>query len=152
MRKTIITTAVAAALLGTGIVSTSSLVPQAGHAMAAEGHKHGQGEKHKLGRQPIAGYTVSVILIGEAEPGEHVDFDIKLIDATSDPKALRVWIGTQDGSGSTKAAGTKGKTTYTGEVDVPKPLPEGAKLWVELETDAGVQSGSFEMDKHDHKH
>ena len=151
MRKQLIVATVVAAFVGTGIVSTSSLIPQSGQAMAGEGHKHGK-EKHKLGRQAIGEYTVSVILIGEAEPGEHVDFDIKLIDAKSDPKALRVWIGSQDGAGSTKATGTKGKTTYTGEVDVPKPLPEGSKLWVELETDAGVKTGSFDIDKHDHKH
>ncbi|MBC8105222.1 MAG: hypothetical protein H7Z14_01420 [Anaerolineae bacterium] len=115
-------------------------------------HKHGQGEKHKLGRKAIGDYTVSVNLIGEIEPGGHVDFDIKLIDAKSDPKALRVWIGTEDGSGAKKAEGKKGQTTYTGEVDVPKPLPQGAKLWVELETDAGVKRASYELEEHGHKH
>jgi len=103
-------------------------------------------------REVIGDYTVSVITIGEVEAGGHVDFDIKLIDATTDPKALRAWIGTEDGKGSEKAEGKKGKTTYTGEVKVPKPLPEGAKLWVEVEADAGVKSASYDYDTHDHKH
>ena len=151
MRKSLVVSVVFA-LIGVGVVG-SPVLPGAGLLLAAEsGHQHGKGEKHKLGRQTIGDYTVSVILVGEVEPGEHVDFDIKLIDAKADPKALRVWIGAADASGSTKADGTKGKTTYTGEVDVPKPLPEGARLWVELETDAGVKSGSFEIEKHDHKH
>jgi hypothetical protein len=115
--------------------------------------EHAQGHPHKLGRKPIAGYTVSVILLGEIEPGGHVDFDIKLIDAKNDPKALRVWIGTQDAKGSEKALGKKGKATYTGEVNVPKPLPEGAQMWVELETDAGTASAGYEIEKPgDHKH
>src|SRR5687767_4738792 len=47
-------------------------------SLAAQ-HKHGGGEKHKLGRKTIGDYTVSVIVIGEAEAGAVVDFDIKLI-------------------------------------------------------------------------
>jgi hypothetical protein len=142
---TVLTVAVAAV--------TTTFIPVASQAVAAEPeHKHGTKRKHKLGRQPIGAYTVSVILIGEVEPGEHVDFDIKLIDAKSDPKALRVWIGTQDAAGSMKATGTKVKTTYTGEVTAPSPMPKDAKLWVELETEEGTKSGSFEMEKHNHKH
>ena len=136
--------AIAAVLLTTVIAVAA--------AAAAQDHKHGKGEKHKLGRKVIGDYTVSVITIGEVEPGGHVDFDIKLIEAKTDPKALRVWIGSEDGAGAQKAEGKKGKTTYAGEVNVPKTLPKGAKLWVELETDAGVKSGWYDYDKHDHKH
>jgi hypothetical protein len=113
---------------------------------------HGELEKHKLGRKMIGGYNVSVILMGEVEAGKHVDFDIKLIDAKADPKALRVWVGVEDAKGSKKAAGTKGEATYTGEVDVPNPIPEKAKLWVEIETDGGVSKASFDYETHEHKH
>lgn len=115
-------------------------------------HKHEEKEKHKLGRKEIGGYTVSVILIGEVEAGKHVDFDIKLVDAKTDPKALRVWVGVEDAKGSKKADGAKGTATYTGEVDVPSPIPEKAKLWVEIETANGVSKAAFDYDTHDHKH
>ena len=118
----------------------------------AQEHKHGKDEKHKLGKKPVGEYTVSVIVIGEADPGEKVKFDIKLYQGKTDPKALRVWIGTEDGKGSAKATGSKGTTTYVGEVEVPKPLAADAKLWVELETDAGVKSGSWDLEEHGHKH
>ncbi len=43
-------------------------------AVAGPGdHKHSE-EKHKLGRQKIADYTVSVIMIGEPEAGHSVGF------------------------------------------------------------------------------
>ena len=142
----------AASLIGSGLVATPLHLGTTALHAAEEGHKHGKGEKHKLGRQTIGNYTVSVILIGEVEPGEHVDFDIKLIDAKTDPKALRVWIGTADAAGSEKATGTKGATTYTGEVNAPKPLPAGSKLWVELETEDGTKSGSFAIEESGHKH
>ena len=117
--------------------------------VASPGHS---AEKHKLGRKPIGEYTVSVIVIGEVEAGGHVDFDIKLIDAKTDPSALRVWIGTEDATGSTKAVGKKGKTTYAGEVNVPKPIPAGAKLWVELDTPEGTKRNAWDYDEHGHKH
>lgn len=153
MRKSLITLTAIAAAFAAGTVGPSLVPSGDSQVRAAEGeHKHGPNEKHKLGRKTIGDYTVSVILIGEVEAGGHVDFDIKLIDAKTDPKALRVWIGTEDAAGSEKADGKKGKTTYTGEVKVPATLPEGAKLWVELETDAGVKRGSYNYEHHDHKH
>lgn len=134
----------------TAVQSFASSVPV--KLMLDDTHKHGEVEKHKLGRKKIGDYTVSVILVGEVEAGKHVDFDIKLVDAKTDPKALRVWVGVEDARGSKKADGTKGTATYTGEVDVPTPIPEKAKLWVEIETDAGVSKAAFDYDTHDHKH
>ena len=119
-------------------------------AMAAdEGHKHGEGEKHKLGRQKIGDYAVSVIMIGEAVPGKEAEFDIKLIDAKSDPKALRVWIGTEESK--EKATAKKGEKTYDADAKVPSPLPKGAKVWVEIETEEGTAKGSYAMED-GHKH
>ena len=116
-------------------------------------HKHGDGAMHKLGRQAIGSYTVSVIMRGEPEPGKTINFDIKLIDAKTDPKALRVWIGTEDGQGSEKATATKKTATYGTDAKVPSPLAVGAKAWVEVETDAGVFKGSYAIEEHhDHKH
>lgn len=115
-------------------------------------HKHEEGEKHKLGRQKIGEYTVSVIMVGEAEAGKEVEFDIKLIDAKSDPKAMWVWIGKQDAPDAEKAKATKGEKTYDADVTVPASVSKDAKVWVALETANGVVTGSFEMDKHDHKH
>ena len=123
-------------------------------AVAAEpAHKHGEDEKHKLGRQKIGDYTVSVIMVGEAEAGKAIEFDIKLIDAKTDPKAMRVWIGTEDGAGSVKATATKKTTTYDADAKVPSPLPAGAKVWVEIETDSGTSKGSYALEEaKDHKH
>jgi len=120
-------------------------------AFAEEGHKHGKDEKRKLGRQSIAGYTVSVIIVGDPHEEKSIDFDVKLIDAKTEPKAIRVWIGTEDGAGSTKAALTKKTTTYVGVAAVPSPLPAGSKVWVEIETDAGTNSGSYSIED-GHKH
>ena len=47
----------------------------------------------------------------------------------------------------------KGEKTYAADVTVPKPLPAGAKIWIQGETDSGKARGSFEMESHNgHKH
>ncbi len=114
---------------------------------AAEGQK----EKHKLGRKKIADYTVSVIITGDIHDDKEIEFDVKLFDAKTDPKALRAWIGTEDAKGSEKVELKKKTATFGGVAKVPSPLPDDAKVWVEVETDAGIAKASYE-DKHDHKH
>jgi hypothetical protein len=149
MHRTIKTLAFMA-LVGLPVYAGASS-PSAAMLADDKEHKHGEGEKHKLGRQTIGEYTVSVIMIGEAEAGKTVEFDIKLIDAKTDPKAMRVWVGGENASATDKATAVKGEKTYDADATVPTPLPNGAKVWVELETDKGVVRGSYEM-KHDHKH
>lgn len=118
-------------------------------AMAGPGEH--SSEKHKLGRQKIGDYTVSVIMIGEPEAGHTVDFDIKLFDNEKDPTALRVWIGAEDAKGSDVVELKKKTTTFVGTAKSPDPLPKDWKVWVELQTESGAAKGSYKLE-HDHKH
>ena len=117
--------------------------------VAAQEQEHAD-EPHKLGRQKIGDYTVSVIMIGEAEAGHTVEFDIKLFDNDKDPKALRVWVGLEDGKGSDKVQLQKKTTTFGGKVKVPDPKPQASKVWVEVETENGVAKGSYVVEEHKH--
>lgn len=142
-----------AAVVGVG---AAFVVPSISSSTAVVAAEQGKDEMHKLGRQKVGTVEVSVITFGEVEPGAKVRFSIKIFD-TNEPKAMRVWIGTQDAAGSTRAEGKKESTApngilYAGEVQAPKPIPEGAKLWVELETAAGTHSAGWNYDVHDHKH
>ena len=119
--------------------------------LAEDGQQHGKNEIQKLGRKKIGDYTVSVVMIGEAEAGAKAKFDIKLIDAKTDPKALRVWIGKEDVKAEGKLEATKGENTYTAEVPVPAELST-AVVWVEIETEAGTSRASYLLQQHDHKH
>jgi hypothetical protein len=93
------------------------------------------------------------MITGDFHDDKEITFDVKLIDAKTDPKALRVWIGTEDAKGSEKATLTKKTTTFGGIAKVPTPLPAETKVWVEIETDSGVSKGSYVVEeKHDHKH
>lgn len=60
--------------------------------------------------------------------------------------AVRAWIGAQDAKGSLKAKMELEKDNYHNHIEVPKPLPSGSKLWVEIEDDKGAKAvGSFDL-------
>jgi hypothetical protein len=60
--------------------------------------------------------------------------------------AVRFWIGVQDAKGSIKAKAAIEDGKWHTHVEIPSPLPEGSKLWVEVETSGGKKSpGSFDL-------
>ncbi|MCL4743307.1 MAG: hypothetical protein KJZ54_14015 [Phycisphaerales bacterium] len=130
------------------------------------GHDHGPGGEHAA---PTAGHGGPVIALGEQTIGT---FDVKAtrdegqivagkdapIDVTVTPvagstptaAAVRFWIGTEDGKGSVKAKADienpAEPNRWHTHAEIPNPLPEGSKLWVEIETDSGeVVVGSFDL-------
>lgn len=110
-------------------------------------HKHEEptGPKHELGSQEIAGVTVKVTQIGAIKPGKEAAFVLVLTGAKEKPKAIRAWVGAETpGEGGKEQAEDEGKE-YHAHVEVPEKLPEGAKLWIELETAAGRKVGSFAL-------
>lgn len=114
-------------------------------------------ELFKLGRQKIGDYTVSTNMRGDPHVVKTVEFDVKLFDKDAsktpppDPKALRIWIGDENAPADQKVELKKKTTTFGANVNVPQPLAETAKVWVEIDTDAGTTRGSFSLE-HDHKH
>jgi len=153
MRSKLITLAAAVGVGLFGLMATSADEAPQPVLLAEDASKHADGEKQKLGRQKIGDYTVSVIMVGDIHDDKEIDFDVKLVDAKAEPKALRIWIGSEDGKGSEKATLTKKKTTFGAKAKVPSPLPETPRVWVEVETDSGTTKGSYAInDKHDHKH
>ena len=87
--------------------------------------KHGPDEKHKLGRKPVGDYTVSVILIGEVEAGKPVTFDIKLIDAKSDPKAASRLDRRRRRKGCNEGRRQEGSDDLQGQDRRAQPDPSG---------------------------
>ena len=111
---------------------------------------HHAGPKHDLGKQTAAGHSITVTQIGDAVvAGKAVTFEIKLAPdaagAAAAPKAVRAWVGTENAEGSLKAKAPwreEGKF-YDADLEVPAKLPDGSKLWVEVENDAGKHKASF---------
>ncbi|MBL4591482.1 MAG: hypothetical protein JKY96_05930 [Phycisphaerales bacterium] len=136
-------------------------------------HEHGPDGEHAdhddMPAASTAGHGGAVIALGTSVIGP---FDVRAtrdeglivagkdapIDITVTPTAgstikaaaVRFWIGTKDAKGSVKA---KSEVENPAEpnrwhthAEVPNPIPEGSKLWVEIETDNGeTVIGSFEL-------
>ncbi len=100
-------------------------------------HGHGHGPKTELGTQSAGGMTIAAAREGDVTPGGEATFDITVSGGTGKPAAVRVWVGSQDGKGSIKGKAEAEGDGWHAHAEVPKPLPAGSKLWVEVETAKG---------------
>lgn len=116
-------------------------------------HGHGHGEAVSLGDQTISGYNVAATRHGDIAAGKEAAIDLAITPpgntSTSTIAAVRVWIGTEDARGSIKAkADAEGaaSTIWHAHIETPTPLPDGARLWVEIEIQSGEKStASFDL-------
>lgn len=129
-----------------------------GHAHDAghdHDHDHGDGHHHggamlALGEVSVGAFTVTASREEEpVEAGGEAGVDVTVVAAQAAAKvaAVRLWIGLEDASGSIKArAEAHGEGGWHTHVEAPSPLPEGSRLWVEIEDEAGGTSvGSFDL-------
>ena len=150
------TSTVALALFAAAVPTLPSPAAQAGALAAQPGHNHKPGDGHKehgehegeksdLGTKKIAGYDVQVTQVGHAKAGAEAVFVIKIGGGAGKPKAVRAWVGVEGGQGSIKTKADEEKPgEWHAHHEVSKPVPAGAKLWVEVETGSGRKRDSFE--------
>lgn len=129
-----------------------------------DGHSHAPGEDHHhddaghhgapiaLGEQTIGAFTVVATRDeGAIVAGKDAPIDATVTSATgAKVAAVRFWIGTEDAKGSVKARAEiedpKNPNRWHTHAEIPSPLPEGSRLWVEVEDDKGAASvGSFDL-------
>jgi hypothetical protein len=124
--------------------ATQPSTQPSGGKTGAQGDVH-TGTKHELGSQTIGGYTVAAARFGDLKPGEEAVVELTVTGGSGKPRAVRAWVGTENAEGSAKAKGEAEGDDYDVHVEVPATLPQGSKLWVEVETAAGKPRGSFEL-------
>lgn len=109
-----------------------------GHADGS-GHDHGDDHDHgpttQLGEVIVDGYTIKASRDGGITAGGDAPIDVWITGGLSKATAVRFWIGTQDAKGSMKAKAELEKDNWHTHVEVPKPLPQGSKLWVEIDAE-----------------
>ena len=112
---------------------------------AADAHDHahddhGHGAATALGAVTLGTLTATVAAAETPIAGKEWPVTVNLPAGTTAPKAIRIWVGIENGRGSEKAK-AEGEAehpgVYEGHVTVPAPLPEGAKLWISLEPATG---------------
>ena len=109
-------------------------------ATMASGDKHEDGDEHanrvELGSKTVGGLTLSATQDDPIKAGGEAAFD--LVITGGKPKAVRFWVGTEDGEGSAKAkAEEETPDNWHTHAEVPDPLPPGSKFCAEVEPAAG---------------
>jgi hypothetical protein len=93
------------------------------------------------GRMPLGEKTVGALKLvatqdAPAKPGGEGAFDVVITGGK--PKAVRFWVGVEDGKGSVKAKADEETTdNWHTHAELPNPLPAGSKFWVEVEPPTG---------------
>ena len=107
------------------------------------GAHEGHGAEHALGDVALGEHKVQVVVLGDVEAGKEADFDVRFAAGSKRPETLRAWIGVESGQGSMKTRfANEGDTVMHGHVQVPSPIPEGSKVWIEIEAAAGTSKAS----------
>ncbi len=102
------------------------------------------GEQKPLGSLTIGTHTFAVIQSGAIEAGKEGYLDLEFPSGKSLPGIVRAWVGVESGMGSMKGKlGKEGDRTLHGHVLVPKPIPEGSKIWIEIEEGSTTARGSI---------
>lgn len=157
-----ITPAILTALVAL-VAPVSAADDHAGHDHAAEG-AHAHGTAAAVGSVDISVYKVAVSAAGAIAAGKEWHVELRLNPDQPAPKAIRVWVGTDNGRGSVKAkaeAEKDAKGEYGAHVEVPNPIPADSKLWISIEPENGqtakgsvalpqAEAGHHEGDGHKH--
>ena len=145
-----------------GLVACKQSQPDSSGDESAEapqngGHSHDDAEVEghhgpslPLGTSDIGPFSVRAARDeGEITPGGDAPIDVWVEADHESVVAVRFWIGTEDASGSIKArAAIENPDTpnhWHTHAMVPDLMPEGAMLWVEIETADGRHTGSFDL-------
>jgi hypothetical protein len=117
--------------------------PKAGAAAAAPAPAavdHDHGDERPIGPMTIGAYSFTLVQLGDVKPGGEAVFELDFAKDATVPSLARAWIGVEDGKGSRKVRfGKEGDHGLHAHVDVPSPLAEGSRLWIEIETDGKTE-------------
>ena len=115
------------------------------HEGGSDGGVHG-GPKHELGSNDVGPHSMSVTQVGDVEAGGPATFEIVLDDEAANPETVRAWVGNEQAIGSVKVRSVDRGEFFDADLEVPDPMPEDSRLWVEIQGDDGQRhTGSFEL-------
>ena len=108
----------------------------AGSATAEPGHG---GVVIERGETNAGGYAIRASRDGDVVAGKDAPIDV-WVSGGAPIAAVRFWIGVEDAAGSVKAKAEIERDNWHTHVDAPSPMPEGSRLWVEIESEGGAKT------------
>lgn len=142
MNTPLLSTCILFLLAACGSKGSEVIAPPPGKPpVAVEAEDHGVPKA--LGSMTIGAHTFAVTQFGDITPGKESAVEMDFPDGKPVPSTVRAWIGIESGEGSLKQrCGKEGDHGLHGHIEVPKTLPVGSKLWIEIEENGKTQSAS----------
>lgn len=115
---------------------------QGGPAHKDDDHagEHDHGERIDVGSATAGDLTVKLAVFGKVEAGREAVLDIDVKGGAA--VAVRAWIGVESAKGSLKAKIDGEGGAYHGHLEVPATLPQGSRIWVEIELEDGSRNAT----------
>lgn len=130
-------------LFGACTKNTDTPAPAGGTKPAPVADPGDHGVAKDLGSLTIGAHTFTVTQFGDVTPGKEGAIELGFPAGKPLPAIVRVWVGVESGEGSLKQkCGKEGDHGLHGHVDVPKTLPAGSKIWIEVDENGKTQSAS----------
>jgi hypothetical protein len=135
--RSFVTLALVSMISGCGDAGSASKTQKPGTpAPAAKAEaEHGHGVTVDLGQQQVNGFSVRASRDGAIAGASDAPIDVWITGGSGRVTAVRFWIGTQDARGSVKAKAAIERDNWHTHAELPKPLPEGSRLWVEFDAE-----------------
>ena len=112
-------------------------------AAAKAADNHDEGTPVKIAATVLGTTPITVWRTGPIAAGKEAHIDVEAAADTPLPETLRGWVGIESGKGSRKGKfDAPINNKMHGHIDVPDPMPEGSKLWLE----AGELKTSVSLD------
>lgn len=107
-----------------------------------DGHSDEHADAKDLPDATIGAMTLKLKQAGAIEAGKEAVLLVKLSESDKGQTIVRAWIGSDDRTLSRISKGefVAKDTEYHLHVRAPKPLPEGAMWWIEIEKPDGTKS------------
>ena len=127
--------------------------PSAGDHDMDHGALNAHGPPLSLGSAIVDGWNLLVTRDeGELKAGGEAAIDCEVTGGAGKVSAVRFWIGTEDAKGALKALAAienpDEPNRWHTHAEIPNPIGEDSKLWVELEDSTGAKHVSgFDLKK-----
>lgn len=124
---------------------TDTLQPANGGApQAAAPAEDDHGPAIPLGKLTVGAHTFEVVQRGAVEAGKEGVVELHFPADKPVASGVRAWFGIASGEGSMKGKfGKEGDHGLHAHLEVPKTLPAGSQVWIEIEADGKVERGAL---------
>lgn len=141
---TLLSLALVVLLPACGRTETTHVAPPKANGAANAPAEDDHGAPIALGKLTVGAHTFDVVQRGAVEAGKEGVIELHFPADKPVASGVRAWFGIASGEGSMKGKfGKEGDHGLHAHLEVPKTLPAGSQVWIEIEADGKVERGAL---------